>query len=375
MLFPSTRPVLQMPLHDPQATRTGAALGAMVGGAFSLAFQGIGNASMLGMGTLFGAVLGAGFTEFQQFTEDRELQRHVHPHARELIEYPAVRELLHKAGTDIHDATAVRTLAERFDVDIQRMVGVFDAYCNARSITPNPLIESVIRHFFLTHCADRGIALLTRQRAHDCYLVAAHTRDQGRIAAAMNAERVGAGTALRQHRFPYLRVDLANERLRNARSFKADTHQGEWQVHPAEPQAGDALDWLEVGSTIDVTHRRSTRRRCPPAEHTARGAGITLPPRPAPVALERGPALRAKLRGLPSDSRTLRELHKIEGDLAAHRPSGHLVCYEGVHYLAVDIHWPAPKGEGRRSAGRNVWRLLVLPAAGGYRLVDIVNYH
>jgi len=361
------RAVLNMPLQSDWALPTAAALGAAVGGGMAAALQGVSN---LLPGATFGSMLGVGWTRVLQGMDEREARvRAHHAHVRAFADYPAVQALLRRAGTSIDDEVALQRLSDKLEVDFARMTARFNAYCQLRDLTPSRLIGEVIRHFYLTHCADRGIVLLSKRSASACYLVAAHARHQGGIAEAMNQHGVGAGTALRQMGCPYLRVDLANERLADAGAFTTEVHDGEWQVMPAEPPA-QTLRTPASGPLVDVVRRRCPRAQCARAERP-----VSLPEAAATVpgdvvAIQRGPLLLAKLAALPSGCRTWRELERIEQDLAANRPHGHLITYQGEEYLASDLHM-----DGRRCPGRNAWRLLHRRIPAGHELVDIVDPH
>lgn len=357
-----------MPLQSDWALPTAAAVGAAVGGGMALALQGVSN--ML-PGLTFGSMLGVGWTSVLQGMDEQQARlRAHHAQVRAFADYPAVQALLRRAGSSVDDEMALQQLSQKLEADFVRMTERFNEYCALRELIPNRLIGDVIRHFYLTHCADRGIVLLSRRSASACYLVAAHTRDQGSLARAMNQDGISAGTALRQMRCPYLRVDLANERLADARAFTTQVCDGEWQVLPAEPATGQSTETLVPGPVVQVIRRRPARASCPreaPALPVADGA--TAPLNDAPV-LQRGPLLRAKLADLPADSRTWRELQRIEQDLLARRPCGHLIRYQGEEYLASDLHLG-----GRRCPGRNAWRLLHRRIPGGHELVDIVDPH
>ncbi len=362
------RAVLNMPLQSDWALPTAAVLGAAVGGGMAAALQGVSN--ML-PGTTFGSMLGVGWASVLQGMDEQaaRLRAH-HAHVRAFADYPAVQALLRRAGTRIDDELALQRLSGKLEADFARMTERFNEYCVLRDLTPNRLIGQVIRHFYLTHCADRGIVLLSKRNASACYLVATHTRHQGDIAKAMNQEGVGAGTALRQMRCPYLRVDLANERLADAGAFTTEVHDGEWQVLPAALPPGQTTETLAPEPLVQVVRRRCPRTHCPRA-----GRPASLPEAAAPssgdvLVIQRGPLLRAKLAALPSECRTWRELERIEQDLAAHRPCGHLITYQGEEYLASDLHMG-----GRRCPGRNAWRLLHRRIPGGHELVDIVDPH
>lgn len=362
------RAALNMPLQSDWALPTAAVLGAAVGGSMAAALQGVSN--ML-PGATFGSMLGVGSARVLQGMDEQSARlRAHHAQVRAFADYPSVQALLRRAGTCVDDELALQRLSDKLEVDFARMTERFNEYCMLRDLTPTRLIAAVIRHFYLTHCADRGIVLLSKRNARACYLVAVHARQKGSIAAAMNQEGVGAGSALRQMRCPYLRVDLANERLADAGAFTTEVHDGEWQVLPAELPPGQTTETFARGPLVQVI-----RRRCPRANCLRAGRPPSLPEAAAPSAgsvqvIQRGPLLRAKLAGLPSDCRTLRELERIEQDLAANRPCGHLITYQGEEYLASDLHMG-----GRRCPGRNAWRLLHRRIPGGHELVDIVDPH
>jgi hypothetical protein len=337
----------------------------LAGGGLSFLFRGIAN---VGLDALLGGGLGLLTTLALQACDACETQDQLQPHERALVDYPGVRALLLKAKRSPHDRAAVREISLQLTEQLGRVIRLFEEYCAHRGLTPHPLIAQVIRHFFLTHCSDRGVLLVSKRSVAACYLIAARREDKSAIAAAMNDGDVPAGTALRRLRCPYLRVDLANEDLGPAQAFFTEVRRGgEWSVHPA-PAWSDGEEASHPGPD------RNLRRR-------KRGEPSEAPPPPVPAApavastarlsVTRSPLLRATLVGLPPDSRTWRELNRIEEDLATNRPRRrHLVTYQGNEYIAFDIHW-----DGRRSPGRNAWRLLVNRVAGGFLLVDIVDYH
>lgn len=367
MHLSSAGSVRVVPLQSRWALATGGAVGATVGGAFALALQGISNA---GPGTLFGVLLGVAWTGVQQYLDVRERQPIVRAHERPLRDYPEVRELLQRAGRTHHDADAVRQLAVQLSERMACITTHFNAYCAFRRVTPHALIGPVIRHFFLSHCGHRGVVLISKRSMQACYLVAAHTGDKDRIVAALNDATVPAGTALRQLRCPYMRLDLANEELGSARECITEEGKDEWRVRPVW---SDGRVETLAPEPIQPLPQRRHGRRVVPVQADASAAPVVSR---TPLTVSRSQTLCGKLAELPADSRTWRELKRIEEDLAANRPCGHLVNYRGVEYTAIDIHWDQDLGRGgRQSAGRNVWRLLVKRTDSGHLLVDIVNYH
>ncbi|MBT2768475.1 hypothetical protein J7J08_12585 [Stenotrophomonas sp. ISL-67] len=372
MPLPSLRSIFATPLHSAWAVPLACSVGAGAGAAVSLAFRGCTN---LVPDALVGGWLAIGWTNVQRYLDPGRAMAQLQPHERALVDYPAVRQRLHEVGTSVDDLDALKSLAGQLEREFGRMITQFNAYCHSREVSPNPLMAGVIRHFYLTHCGERGIVLLSRLSATACYLVAAHAEQGSAIADGLSQKGVTAGTVLRRLRCPYLRVDLANETLHGAQSFTTNESHGEMRVcaHPSP---------FEVGPLVEVTNRRSTGQhgapRAAPPPFTQRTASGSATPAAEVVAsvgqarskVCRGPLLRAKLLGLAADSRTWRELNRIEDDLAANRPCGHPVRYHGEHYQANDIHW-----EGRQSPGRNAWRLLHRKGQGGHELVDIVDYH
>lgn len=366
MPLPSLRSVLTTRLHSQAAIPLGCIVGAGVGGALSLAFRGCGNVVT---DALAGGWMGIGFTSWQRLQDPDRTLTELQEHELALVDYPAVRQELRDRGTSVNDLDALKALAEEIEDDVNRMTCQFDAYCGSRDVPPNPLMRGVIRHFYLTHYRKNTIMLLSKPRSTDCYLVAGPIEQRGTIIDALSQNRVPAGTVLRQLHCPYMRVDVANSALRDARAFSTEECEGEMRVHSMHASPGDTLETLEPSALVSVTNRRQTRRRI--------ASGEARPPVPDLVAsatvrekVFRSALLREKLAGLAPDSRTWRELNRIEEDLAANRPCGHPVRYQGVLYQADDIHW-----EGRQSPGRNASRLLHRKTPHGYELVDIVDYH
>jgi hypothetical protein len=364
--IPSLRSILATPLHSHGAIPLGSLVGAAVGAAFSLAFRGCSNVVP---DALIGGWMGIGWTNVQRFLDPDRTLTPLQEHELALVDYPAVRQALRDRGTSVNDLDALKVLAGEIEGDVNRMTRQFDSYCSSRGMPPNPLMRGVIRHFYLTHLRYPTIMLLSKLSSSACYLVAGSNEQRGTIADGLNQDGVPAGTVLRQLHCPYLRVDLANTALRNARAFSTEECEGEMRVHSVHASPGETLETLEPSALVSVTNRRHTRRRV--------ASGEARPPVPDLVAsatvrenVFRSALLREKLAGVAPDSRTWRELNRIEEDLAANRPCGHTVRYQGVLYQADDIHW-----EGRQSPGRNAWRLLHLKTPHGYELVDIVDYH
>lgn len=361
MPLPSLRSILATPLHSAAAIPLACGVGAGVGGALSLAFRGCTN---IVPAAFIGGWLGIGWTNVQRYLDQHTTTATLQPHERALVDYPAVRQRLHDVGTSVDDLDALKSLAAQLEKEFGRMITQFNDYCRSREVPPNPLMAGVIRHFYLTHCGERGVMLLSRRSATACYLVAANAHQQDSIAEALNEQRVPAGTALRQLRCPYLRVDLANEDLRGAQAFTTEESRGEMRVcpHPAP---------FEIGPLVEVTNRRSTGQHGAPRAVPSSFAQRT-PDRGGRQTVTRSAQLRKKLAefGLPQDSRTWRELNRIEEDLAAGRPRGHQITHNGVDYISCDIHL-----EGRRSPGRNAQRLLFWRVPGGYWLDDIDDPH
>lgn len=362
MLPSPLQSILGTPLHSPWAVPLGCVVGAAVGGAVSVAFRGCSN---LVTDVLLGGWLGIGGTNVQRYLDTVRTTARLQPHERALVDYPAVQKRLADVGTTVDDVDALKSLSDQLEIQFGRMVTQFNDYCRSRAVPPNPLMAGVIRHFYLTHCGERGIMLLSRRNQTACYLVAARAAQSSRIADALNQEGVLAGTVLRRLRCPYLRVDLANEHLRGARAFITRELDGEMQVHPKETP-------FEIGPLVEITHRRSTGSSGPSRASASpplvEEAAIRCRHR---VSVIRGPRLRKRLAelALPADSRTWRELNKIEADLAAQRPCGHPVSHKGKDYMSCDIHL------GGWAAGRNRWRLLYRRIPDGFLLEDIDDTH
>lgn len=367
MQLSSLGSVFRTPLQSPPAVPLGGAVGAVVGAGFAAAFQHIANA---GPGAVFGLVLGAGWTFVMQRLDRREHPLCAGAPGRALGDYPEVCDLLRNAGKSHRDAEALRQISLHLGEHIDAITAQFNTYCAFRRLVPHPLIGPLIRHFFLTHCATRGVVLISKRSISACYLVAAHHRDKARMVVALNDGTVPAGTVFRQLRCPYMRLDLANLDLGSARECITEECNGEWQVRPIHPDG--RAETLPPRPATSTPHR-TRRRTVVPTEAERMPQPVSSR---ATLAVQRGARLQESLAGLAPDSRTLRELERIEEDLAASRPCGHLVNYQGVEYIAIDIHWDRDLGRGgRQSAGRNVWRLLALRTRTGYELTDIVNYH
>lgn len=365
MPLPSVGALLSTPLHAPRAPALAGAVGAAVGAGFAATFQGISNVLP---GTALGALLGVGWTSLQQYMERREGAQATSAEVLELAKYPAVRELLRRAGHGVEDMAALQRLAVRLEADINKMTRNFDAYCRTRGVPESALVAKALRHFYLTHCGERGIVLLSKAKSPFCYLVAARKELQGKLEKALNHEDVRAGIQFRQMDCPYMRVDLALEKLHDAQEFAitVDAH-GEMHVHAATTP-------FEVGAMVQVTRRRCNGKHgvaVPSPDPTAAPAS-TLHSTGCSARVTRSRRLKSTLAelALAPDSRTLQDLRRIEQDLAANRLRGHALSYYGRRCYSLDIHL-----EGHWAPGRNRWRLLYQRVSGGYLLIDIDDPH
>ena len=274
MPVPSLRSVFTTPLHSSWAIPLGCGVGAVAGGAVSLALRGCANVVP---DALIGGWLGIGWTNVQRYLDPGRSMPPLQPHERALVDYPAVRQLLRDAGTSVDDLVALKRLSEQLERDFSRVAGQFNAYCHSRQVPPNPLIGGVIRHFCLTHFRDRAVMLVAKRSATACYLVAAREGQAPAIGEALNREGSRAGTVLRQLHCPYLRVDLANSALRDAQAFTTDECEGEMRVHSLHDRARETVETLATSPLVDVTHRRLPRRRHVSHDSAAPVAHIAAP--------------------------------------------------------------------------------------------------
>lgn len=366
------RSVLATPLHSERALPVAGSLGFGLGAAIEFVCNAarptwtIGDVMQPG---LIGGWLAIAWLKWLRFLEREGTLTELQEHELALVDYPDVRQALRGRGTSVNDPDALKVLAREIEGDVNRMTRQFDAYCSARDMPPNPLMRGVIRHFYLSHLRFPTIMLLSKLRSTDCYLVAGHVEQRDTITDALSQDRVPAGTVLRQLHCPYMRVDLANNALRGARAFSTEDCEGEMRVHSVHTLPGETLETVAPSAPPTLTRRRVKSSHVGVSGSTSTKSALpdlVSSTHPAPKKIVRGPLLLEKLAGLKPDSRTWRELDRIEQDLAAGRTCGHLVRVNGVLYHAIDIHF-----EGRLSPGRNAWRLLY----DGRELFDIVDYH
>jgi hypothetical protein len=360
------RAVLNQPPQSTLALPLAVAVGATAGGVFASAFQGL---DQLGFGTAFGAALGAAWLYALRAIEHPQHEHRAHvARVEALKDYPAVRKLLHAAGASLDDVAAVKQLSNRLDRDIRIMSERFRQQCEARSLSPAPLMEAVLRDFYLHHCADRGIVVISRRSSRHCFLVAAHPEDHACIRDAMNRKECSPSAVLRNLRCAFMRTDLVNERLRGATSFRMKRDDVEWQ--PCADSDRAAPGWSSSGSASPTV---ACRRRRVPSSARREHLACTPPAAAATVARQLrtvvvGTTLREQMEQLDPSGRTMKRLDVIRSDLTCGRPCSHTVQLHGVDYSASDIPM-----EGQ--SGRNVWRLLHRRTAEGHELVGIADYH
>jgi hypothetical protein len=367
------RSVVNVPAQSALAAPLAVAVGAGIGSALALAFQGLGN---LLPGTSLGAVMGLTWLGALRWIEQGHVEQRRHQERVQMVStHPQLSQLLRAEGGCLHDRGAVKQLCDRLDRDVRVIQDSFKKHCGAYGLTPAPLMGDVLRTFFLHHCADRGIVVISRGSTQECYLVAAYRKDHPRVRDAIS--RVGASPpdVLRRLGCPFMRVDLVNTSMRDAQGFEVEMHRLEWTATPTHGQQMQ----LPVGAP-DVIKRSGRRpRRTLPAQEPASGSIGHAHPRPGVddgtaagsnrIDVARGARLLKQLAPYDPQGRTWQDVRSIEQWLRTGREIGHPVRFDGELYLSADVHL-----DGRR--GRNVMRLLYLKEAHHrYALVRIVNYH
>jgi hypothetical protein len=366
---PWLRAALNATPHSALAVPLAAAVGAGVGGAFALAFQGIGN---LLPGTGVGAVLGTGWLCALRGFAHFELSLQLHQARVDALRgYPAAHELLKRADTSLDDVAAVKRLSDRVERDVRAMCVRFQQHFDEQGLKVAPLMEQVLRHFFLLHCGDRGILVVSRGSTQECYLVAAHAEDQESIRAALNRKGTSPSAVLRNLRCPFIRADLVNEHVRGATSFQMERDDVEYIPAVASPTrhaAGSPAPDVPAATTQPRRRVPRLHGAIPAATRASVGPGAAPPTPPAPRSIVWGQILTDQIGQLPVSGRTLTKLAAITEDLQAGRVCGKPVTLHGVQYSASDIQL-----EGLN--GRNLWRLLHRRTPAGHELVGIVDYH
>ncbi len=354
--------------QDALAGPVAAGVGAGAGSAVALAFQGIGN---LLPGTGVGALLGVGWWGVLRWREHVQASMEANKARVDALEhYPAVHQLLAAKGACMHDMAAVKQVSDFVDREVKRMCALFEQHCRQQGLKVAPLMKAVLRHFFLLHCGDRGILVVSRASTQECYLVAAHRENQEPIRLALGRKGASPTAVLRNLRCPYIRADLANERVHAAMAFQMERDDVEYipaagagsgqAARPREPAAAHA------DAVAPRCRRPASHRRPAPTEPPTGPGPRTVPP--ATCDIVRGQILRDQMACLPASGRTLTKLAVIVEDLQAGRVCGKPVTLHGVHYSASDIQLDG-------LSGRNLWRLLHRRTPGGHELVGIVDYH
>lgn len=359
------RAVLNVSPQSALALPLAAGMGAGAGSALALAFEGVGN---LLPGTGVGALLGMGGWAALRWSEQRLAERRGHQARVQMLSaHSHLVRALREQGTCLHDVVAVKQLCDRLDRDVRFIDASFQKHCEAHGLAPAPLMREVLRTFFLHHCAERGMVVISRGSTQECYLVAAHRKDHACVRDAINRAGTLPPEALRRLGCPFMRVDLANASMRDAQAFEVDTRRLEWKPTPT---AGRQMAF-PVGLPEQVTRSGRRPRRMPAAqEHVvadvvAGGAAGSA----NPIHVERGKQLWKDLAPYGPQSRIWRDIRGIEQFLRTGREVGHPIRFDGELYLSADVHL-----DGTR--GRNVMRLLIVKAGPErFELVRIVNYH
>ena len=371
--------VLNTPLQSrdagPLAVAAGGGLGALVSW-----FAQYWNASAsLHAGSAVGAALGALSLQISRGAQAKEEARRLRWDFLQF--HRGTRKLLRDNGVTFEQDLVVRHVYDHLKERLNELIAGFRDHCEERDVCCNVLVEQVLKHFYVAHCADHIPVVVSRLAENRYFIGAIREEVADSVRARMNSADDPASVFASEGAV-HMVLDMQRD------------GDGKFRVCVFEPQRSGpaAAQFLLRHERVPVmTHGQPAvaaetfpdcrpqpmvqlRRRGGPKhlQRTCDAGSAAVPDRHGAreptMAVVRGETLREQCAHLPAGSRTLSDIDRILEDLAHGRTSRHSVDVDGERYIARDVHL-----EGL--SGRNRWRLLHRRVSVGYELVGIADYH
>lgn len=374
--------ILNTPLQSPDAGPLSIAAGAGIGALMSCLAQCWNASASLHAGAAVGAALGSVSLQISRCAHSRE---DAHRLRWEFLQsHRGTRRLLQDNSVTFEQRAAVCHVYDHLQARLAELLAGFRAHCGERGVHCDALVEKVLAHFYVAHCAEH-IPVVVSRLAENRYFIGAikqdiadavrarmnEAKDPAMVFASENAMHMvlelQADAGFRARVFepvPCERHDAARGRSAQCRGPLPTTAQ------PRSRQAAASLPDCRPQPLVELRRRNPGRRSAeavrdavPDVAQDRRKPGTSA--RPVVVV---GKVLRQQRAHLAEWSRTLSDIDSIVEDLAQGRTTGHSVTVGGERYIARDIHLDG-------LSGRNRWRLLHRRVATGYELVGIADYH
>ncbi|GEM_PF-1141870 len=377
--------LLNTPLESRHAESVALAAGSLVGAGMGTLARLVNPAAPVAMGAGVGAVLAGLYVQgalmFQQWDDEHRQRWQI------LQQFQGTREYMAAKGIGYHDVEAVQRFNDQLHAQLKQAIGNFREHCRVLGMPCTSTVEYLVEYFILAYCGEKAPCVMTNIRERCWYVGAIEPRRYDAVRQAVQRDQQHPNRVLSRERAVYMVIDpdagahqAPRVQLRglarretprlpgHARAPSAAATAGPTAVAPPPVRAAPPPTQHDIVPPVRVRRRPA---RGPTAEPpAARSADMTQ----AAASMARhhtvvmGPRLREQCADLPADSRTMAELERIRDDLAAGRRAGHSVSVDGGVFIASDIHLQG-------LSGRNRWRLLYRPTAGGYELHGIADYH
>ncbi len=373
--------VLNTPLQSSEAGPLSIATGGLIGAMASYVAQCWNPLASLTAGAAVGAVLGRGSLEASRHGQRKE---EAHRQRWEFLQsHRGTRQMLENYGIRFGQRAAVRHVYDHLQKLCADMLAGLRAHCRDCDVPSSALVEEVLVHFYVAHCAEH-IPVVVSRLAENRYFIGAIKEDAAdRVRDRMIDAKDPAAVFVDEGAMHMVLELQAAGRFR-ARVFDpvACSRAGAAGRRPAgfpdlrpivvQSRPGEAIASLPECRPQPVVE---LRRR----SHSQRAARAAHEPASAPAHQRRiretvtvpvvlGKMLQRQCAHLDEGSRTLTDIGSIMEDLAQGRTTRHSVTVDGERYIARDIHLDG-------LSGRNRWRLLHRRTSSGYELVGIADYH
>ncbi len=375
----SVSSVLNTSLQSRDAAPLAVAAGGSIGALVSWFAQCWNASASLHAGSAVGAALGA---VSLQISRGAQAKADAHRLRWDFLQFHrGTRTLLRDNGVTFEQDLAVRHVYDHLKQRLSELIAGFRDHCEERGVCCNALVEQVLKHFYVAHCADHVPVVVSRLAENKYFIGAIREEVADSVRIRMNSADDPAGVFASEGAV-HMVLDMQRDgdgRFRACVFEPQRSGPAEAQVrqrpdrmpimtHEQPAAAAETLPGCRPQPLVELRRRsgpRHLRRTCEPG---SAAVPVRHGARDATMAVVRGETLREQCAHLPAGSRTLSDIDRILEDLAHGRTSRHSVDVDGERYIARDVHL-----EGL--SGRNRWRLLHRRVTGGYELVGIADYH
>lgn len=224
---------LDSPWAFPLSIAVGSAVGAIVAALYSVFNP---DASVAQGGTV-----GVCLTSLYMARQVRDHQAAQQNDARRafLTRHPEVAQAVRESGITAGNDHWTQLQYDALQAGIEVGLRGLRVACAHADVPVSPQLESALAVFYIRHCAETGLFILSNSKRRECYVASIEPVDGNALARRVEAGEA-PGAVLRNARVPFMRADHVNDALRHRQTFTLQAPDHESRVVPA----------LEVASAL-----------------------------------------------------------------------------------------------------------------------------